>query len=95
GLYTVAVLPDGRLEGVTAGGGTPVGELVEEAPAAGRYSFAATVTTPDGESVAGVIGTATTEVGEFRTIVLPDGRSRGRGKTKGGQVMDPDMDFQR
>lgn len=95
GLYTVAVLPDGRLEGVTAAGGTLVGELAAEAPAEGRYAFVTTVTTPDGESFAGTISTATTEAGEFRTIVLPDGRSRGRGKSKGGQVMDPGMDFQR
>jgi hypothetical protein len=96
GLYTVAVLPDGRLDGVSSGGATLVGALrAEGASPEERTVFDATLTTPEGESVGVTIGTATTEAGAFRTIVLPDGRSRGQGKTKEGQVMDPGMDFNR
>lgn len=83
GLYTVAILPDGRMEGASASGGTLTGALAaEEVKDGERFPYDVLVTTPEGETATIAISTATTEEGEFRTIVLPDGRGKGQGRTK-------------
>jgi hypothetical protein len=83
GLYTVAMLPEGRMEGSSASGGTLVGTLEAAAvPAGERFVYTVTVTPPAADAVLLTITTATTEEGTFRTILLPSGEGRGQGKTK-------------
>jgi len=94
GLYTVEMLSEGRMEGSSASGATLVGELTEQgASEAGKYSYAVTLTPPTQDAVPLSITTATTEEGEFRTIILPTGEGRGQGKTrKTGSWTDPNPD---
>ena len=83
GLYTVAILPEGRMEGGSAAGGHLTGELAEDAATSGdRYVFDVTITPPDGRVIPMTFSTATTEEGEFRQILLADGRGKGQGKSK-------------
>jgi len=92
GLYTVEMLSEGRMEGMSASGATLVGALgADEAPAGERFSYAVTLTPPTEDAIPLTITTATTEEGEFRTIILPTGEGRGQGKTrKTGNWIDPD-----
>ena len=83
GLYTVTMTPEGRMAGGSAAGAELAGMLAEEDVSAGAtYRYDVTVTTSDGETAEMPIFTRTTEEGEFRTIILPDGRGKGQGKTK-------------
>jgi hypothetical protein len=93
GLFSVEMLAEGRMAGRSASGVTLVGELTEEgAPAGGRYAYAVTLTPPTQDAVPLTITTATTEEGEFRTIILPSGEGRGQGKTrKSRDWVDPDI----
>ena len=92
GLYTVEMLSEGRMDGSSASGATLVGELTADgAPEAGRYAYAVTLTPPTKDAVPLTITTATTEEGEFRTIILPTGEGRGQGKTrKSRDWVDPE-----
>jgi hypothetical protein len=92
GLFSVEMLSEGRMAGSSASGTTLVGELKEEgAPEGGRYAYAVTLTPPSQDAVPLTITTATTEEGEFRTIILPSGEGRGQGKTrKSRDWIDPD-----
>ena len=80
------------MDGSSASGATLIGELTEDgAPEAGRYAYAVTLTPPTQDAVPLTITTATTDEGEFRTIILPTGEGRGQGKTrKGRDWIDPD-----
>jgi hypothetical protein len=93
GLYTAQMLSEGRMDGSSASGATLVGELTADgAPEAGRYAYAVTLTPPTQDAVPLTITTATTEEGEFRTIILPTGEGRGQGKTrKSRNWIDPDI----
>ena len=83
GLYTVAMLPDGRMAGESASGGTLGGALAADDVQDGeRFPYDVLVTTPEGETAPLTISTATNEEAEFRTILLSDGRGQGQGKTK-------------
>ncbi len=92
GLYTMKLLPGGRLEGDSAAGATIVGAVqAAEATDAGRFLYDVMATEPDGAATAMTISTGTTEEGTFRTIILPDGRAKGQGKTKRGtNWVDPE-----
>ena len=92
GLYTVAILPDGRMAGESAAGGQLVGELADDAATSGdRYGFDVTITPPDGRVIPMTFSTATTDEGDFRLILLADGRGKGQGKTKrSGDWVEPD-----
>jgi hypothetical protein len=92
GLYTVEMLAEGRMAGRSASGATLVGELTGDgAPEAGRYPYAVALTPPTQDAVRITITTATTEEGEFRTIILPTGEGRGQGKTRQSRNWtDPD-----
>jgi hypothetical protein len=92
GLYTVGMLSEGRMEGLSASGATLVGAVAEdEAPEAGGYPYAVTLTPPTQDAIPLTITTATTEEGEFRLILLADGQGRGQGKTrKSRDWIDPD-----
>jgi hypothetical protein len=92
GLYTVQILAEGRMEGSAASGATLVGELTGDGtPEAGRYAYAVTLTPPTQDAVPLAITTATTEDGEFRTVILATGEGRGQGKTrKSRNWIDPD-----
>jgi hypothetical protein len=94
GLYTVAMLPDGTMQGSAASGGQLTGTLQEQGtPVGERFAYAVMLTPPtqDAVPVAMTIRTATTEEGEFRVIFLADGQGRGQGKTrKGRNWTDPE-----
>jgi hypothetical protein len=94
GLYTVAMRPDGTVEGGSAAGATLIGTLVDDDVATGEgYRYDVSVTTPDGRVIPMTFGAATTEEGEFRLILLADGRGEGQGKTKRtGDWVDPDVE---
>lgn len=92
GLYTVQMLPTGTMEGSSASGGTLAGALAADDVQAGeRFVYDVILTTPEGDSAAITITTATTDEGTFRTILLPSGEGKGQGKTKKGRHWtDPD-----
>jgi hypothetical protein len=92
GLYTVQMLSEGRMDGSSASGVTLVGELTADgAPEAGRNAYAVTLTPATQDAVPLTITTATTDDGEFRTIILSTGEGRGQGKTrKSRNWIDPD-----
>lgn len=94
GLYTVTMLPEGRMEGGSAAGAELVGVLADEvAPAGEAYRYDVAVTTPEGVTAEITIRTGVAEEGAFRTIILPNGRGKGQGKTKRtGDWVDPDID---
>jgi hypothetical protein len=92
GLYIVEMLSEGRMAGLSASGATLVGALTEDGAAEdGKYVYAVTLTPPTEDAVPLAITTATSEEGEFRTIILPTGEGRGQGKTrKSRDWVDPD-----
>jgi hypothetical protein len=93
GLYTVTRLADGRMEGISATGARLVG-TVSEGSGAGTEAvpYELEITTPAGEVFTLSVWSGSTEEAELRTILLADGRQRGRGKTKPGSNdwIDPD-----
>ena len=63
----------------------------EVAPAGEDYRYDVAVTTPGGVTAEITIRTGVAEEGAFRTIILPNGRGKGQGKTKRtGDWVDPD-----
>jgi hypothetical protein len=94
GLYTVAMLADGTMQGRATSGGQLTGTLQDQGtPAGERFAYAVTLTPPteDAAPVSMTIRTATSEEGEFRVIILADGQGRGQGKTKRSRDwIDPD-----
>ncbi len=79
GLYTVSVLPDGRVIGSSEGGDRMEGQVVEEED---NSVLTATATAPDGQTLDFQAVTQSIEPDDYRLVVLPDGRVKG-GKTKG------------
>lgn len=73
GLYQLALDPDGRISGTSWGGKSLE---VQGSPGVGPRG---TVTLPDGETlqVEFPVKESTTEAGEFRAVMLPDGTARG------------------
>lgn len=75
GLYTVSVLPDGRVSGSSEGGGRMEGQIAEE-------ENTSVLTATDGQTLDFQAVTQSMEPDDYRLVVLPDGRVKG-GKTKG------------
>lgn len=97
GLYTVELLPDGRLQGSTSEGADLAGALkVAEATDDGWSVYDVTVAGPDGEATELAFSAETPEGEILRTIVLPDGRAKGReSKKHGTHFSSRDVDWSR
>jgi hypothetical protein len=80
GLYTVMLLPDGRLEGTSERGARLEGQLLAEPEEEGIYPLIGTITPPDGPPQEFEVHFFFVPRGETinaRFVVLPDGRMKG------------------
>ena len=86
GLYNLTVRPDGSFSGTSATGNRVEGKIAREPREDGNFQTVVEVIMPDGERVTfDKVHSTSTQDGEHRMIVLPNGRIRGASQgTTGG-----------